>query len=106
MKVFASLFILFIFASPLQAVTGDLNNDGKVDFTDFLLFAGNFGKEGEPDADCAALIGDLNCDSKVDFTDFITFAGNFGKEGEPNETFGGFYSSFLRSWYLSSKEYL
>jgi len=82
-KIFAALLIFFIFTSPLQAVTGDLNNNGKVDFTDFLLFVSNFGKEGEPGADCAALVGDLNCDSKVDFTDFITFAGNFGKEGNP-----------------------
>lgn len=76
-----TLLFLICAISPLHAQTGDLNNDNKVDFSDFLIFASNFGKEGEPGAECGSLIGDFNCDNKVDFTDFITFAGNFGTEG-------------------------
>jgi len=32
----------------VYAVTGDLNEDGVVDFNDFFIFSDNFGKEGPP----------------------------------------------------------
>jgi len=76
--------VVFLFAltlalnSPLHAITGDLNADNTVDFADFLLFAANFGAQGEADASRDALAGDSNCDKTADFSDFLTFAQNFG----------------------------
>ena len=42
------LFFLFLFPLQASAIQGDINNDGVVDFTDFLILAQNFGKQGEP----------------------------------------------------------
>jgi len=38
--------VIIMWASAGEAVTGDLNRDGTVDFDDFFLFADNFGKSG------------------------------------------------------------
>ncbi|MBI2661518.1 T9SS type A sorting domain-containing protein, partial [Candidatus Woesearchaeota archaeon] len=51
---------------------GDFNNDDKVDYDDFFVFAEHFGSSN------AAY--DLNADGVVDFTDFFLFADNFGQE--------------------------
>jgi len=56
---------------------GDFDGNGKVDFDDFFLFVGKFGKgSGDPGFDPAY---DLDGDGKVDFDDFFIFVGNFGK---------------------------
>ncbi|MBT5142043.1 MAG: hypothetical protein HOG99_13665 [Gemmatimonadetes bacterium] len=36
-------------ATPVSAVLGDLNRDGRVDIDDFFLFAANFGRIGSPE---------------------------------------------------------
>lgn len=54
---------------------GDLDGNGKVEFADFLVLSGNFGKEV---ADHTA--GDIDCNGKVEFADFLTLSGNFGKD--------------------------
>jgi hypothetical protein len=58
-------------------LTGDFNGDGKVDFTDFVAFATNFGK-GSEDAGFDPKY-DLNGNGAVDFPDFVNFAQQFGK---------------------------
>ena len=58
---------------PVQALTGDLDCDGKVTFSDFFIFSDNFSSKGETGSDCADLIGDLNCALSVDFSDFFLF---------------------------------
>ncbi len=67
---------LFVLRHESPAVMGDLNDDGMVNFSDFLLFAAAFGKGiGDDGYDPKA---DLNGDGEVNFTDFILFARNFG----------------------------
>ena len=62
--------------SPL-ARNGDIDGDGDVDFSDFLLFASAFGTiEGETGYNPAA---DLDGDGAVVFSDFLIFASAFGK---------------------------
>ena len=60
---------------PVEA--SDFSGDGKVDFSDFLTFAQNFGKK-TGDVDFNARI-DLDGDGTVGFSDFLIFAQNFGK---------------------------
>jgi len=74
-------FVSILCAGPAQALVGDINCDGQVDFTDFFVFSDNFGKEGALGAECAELVGDFDCNNSVDFTDFFVFSDNFGKEG-------------------------
>ena len=57
--------------------TPDFNNNGVVDFPDFLVFAAGFGKTST-DPDFQASI-DLNDNGSVDFPDFLLFAQQFGK---------------------------
>jgi hypothetical protein len=57
-------------ASP----SSDFNENGTVDFSDFLLFASAF-KQTNADPKF-----DLNGDGEVGFQDFFIFAGNFGKK--------------------------
>jgi|GEM_PF-3534610 len=52
---------------------GDLDNDGVVQFTDFLILSSNFGFEGRP-AD-----GDLDCNGFIGFADFLILSENFGQ---------------------------
>lgn len=54
-------------------LTADLNNDGKVDFPDFLILSGNFNQATDKYED-----GDVNCSGSVDFPDFLALSGNFG----------------------------
>jgi hypothetical protein len=69
---------LVVGGTPVQAEkTPDFTGDGKVDFSDFVQFAQNFGKsQGDPGYDARF---DLNDDNKVDFGDFVTFAQSFGR---------------------------
>lgn len=55
-------------------ILGDLDEDGEVTFSDFLIIAGNFGR-----TDIGYQGGDLNCDETVDFDDFLDLASNFGR---------------------------
>ena len=51
--------------------TGDFDGNGRVDFTDFLLFAQAFGTND--------VTFDLTGDGTVGFEDFLIFAAAFGK---------------------------
>lgn len=50
---------------------GDANQDGKVDFPDFLLLSANFGQNGGWEQ------GDFNSDGEVSFPDFLILSSNF-----------------------------
>ena len=57
--------------------SADLDGDGDVDFSDFLLFVAAFGKsEGEAGYNASA---DLDSNGMIDFQDFLRFANAFGK---------------------------
>jgi len=58
------------------AGTADFDGDGSVGFSDFLVFAANFGKRSE-DADFDPRF-DLDSDGMVGFTDFLLFISQFG----------------------------
>ena len=62
----------------LQVLTLDFNEDGVVDFIDFLAFVGHFGTrlgDGKYEAKY-----DLDGDGAISFGDFLIFSSNFGKE--------------------------
>ncbi len=61
---------------PVQALTGDLDCNGKVDFSDFFIFSDNFNATSTT----TPLIGDFDANGKVDFSDFFIFSDNFGRE--------------------------
>ncbi len=69
-------------AAPVYSVSpplaGDANGDHIVDFKDYIVLEGNFGKTGKGFAG-----GDFNNDGVVDFKDYIVLEGNFGKTGVP-----------------------
>lgn len=54
---------------------GDLDGNGKVEFADFLILSGNFGKAVTDHSQ-----GDIDCGGTVDFADFLVLSGNFGRE--------------------------
>ena len=56
---------------------GDLDGNGSVDFTDFLVLSENFGNTLES-ADHTQ--GDIDCSGMVDFADFLVLADNFGTD--------------------------
>jgi hypothetical protein len=56
--------------------TADFDGDGTVGFSDFLAFAGNFGKQSS-DVDFDSRF-DLDADGVVGFTDFLVFVNQFG----------------------------
>ena len=69
--------LIVIRQTPSETRSADLNGDGNVDFSDFLLFAAAFGtSEGGADYNAAA---DLDGDGAVAFSDFLIFASAFGK---------------------------
>ena len=55
---------------------GDFDDNGQVDFTDFLTFVAVFGKQSG-DADYNALM-DMDDSGVVDFSDFLSFVAVFG----------------------------
>lgn len=54
---------------------GDIDADGEVGFTDFLILSKNFGEVGSFEQ------GDLDCSGEVDFPDFLILSRNFGPAG-------------------------
>ena len=66
---------LFAFSTPLFALDGDVNHDGKVDLTDLSLVRTHFGQTTSE--------GDANGDGKVDLTDLNLVRSNFGAQEPP-----------------------
>lgn len=56
-------------------IPGDLDLDGEVQFTDFLILSQNFGLQS---ADLVYTDGDIDLSATVDFTDFLILSENFG----------------------------
>ena len=66
-------------ALQLAVLTPDFNSDGRVDLSDFLLFASQFGlSRGDEQYDAKY---DLDGDGVIGFGDFLIFGRSFGKEG-------------------------
>lgn len=62
----------------LQVLTPDFNGDGRVDLSDFLLFASQFGLDHSDEQYDAKY--DLDEDGTIGFGDFLIFGRSFGKE--------------------------
>ena len=60
-----------------EAIPGDFDANGQVEFADFLTFASGFGKTST-DLDFDTRL-DLGGNGTIDFEDFLIFAQNFGK---------------------------
>lgn len=69
------ILVFLILVSSVFAINSDFNNDGKVDFDDFFLFADNFQKEVNKDNEKF----DLDKNKKIDVEDFFIFADEFEK---------------------------
>lgn len=54
-------------------VTGDLNADGSVNFSDLLILAQHYGQPG------TLADGDVNGDGTVNFADLLLLAQNYGR---------------------------
>lgn len=59
-------------ALTCQPSRGDIDGDGLVGFSDFLVLSREFGSQGN------SLASDLDCDDRVGFSDFLILSGNFG----------------------------
>lgn len=62
-----------------QTKSPDFNDNGTVDFADFILFASAFGSEAPAELD----IFDLSNNGIVDHADFLLFVADFGKTIQP-----------------------
>lgn len=60
------------FLSNDRSFYGDAQYDHRVNFSDFVALANNFGKPGNWTQ------GDFNCDGRVEFPDFVVLAQHFG----------------------------
>ena len=60
--------------SATAFLPGDADGDGKVDFTDLVALARNYGTA----TGATYAMGDFNGDGKVDFTDLVILARNYG----------------------------
>lgn len=65
--------------SVLFIPTGDLNSDGKVDFSDLLTLAQHYGTQ----SGATLAVGDVNGDGRVNFDDLLLLAQNYGLNLNP-----------------------
>jgi len=65
---------------PEDELVGDLDDNGTVEFRDFLVLAGNFRLEVNTYGE-----GDINCNGTVDFEDLLRLGNRFG-ETRPSAT--------------------
>jgi len=68
------------FTREIDVLPGDANDDGVVNFADFVALSNHFGKAVGP---AAWAQGDLNGDGVVNFADFVSLSNNFGKKLPP-----------------------
>lgn len=76
-----TITLIALLIQPLAAVPSpDFDENGVVNFTDFLLFVGAFGtREGQEKYDAKY---DLNGDGQIGFADFLLFTSDFGRTAE------------------------
>ena len=77
------ILVFLILVSSVLALNSDFNNDNKVDFDDFFLFADNFQKQITKENEKF----DLNKNKKIDVEDFFIFAEEFDKGKVKNSDF-------------------
>ena len=78
-----SLFLLILLFAPSHAQTSpDFDSNGKVGFSDFILFTQKFGTQ-QGDASYDAKF-DLDNNNQIGFGDFIVFTQQFGQTIAPN----------------------
>ncbi len=70
---FVWLVVILVLWLPIPGEGTDFNGDGKVDFSDFILFARGYQEQDEA--------FDLNADGVVGFGDFLVFARAFAQSG-------------------------
>lgn len=58
--------------SDCMTGTGDFDDNGKVEFADFLVLSANFGLAADDKH------GDIDCNGEVEFADFLILSSNFG----------------------------
>ena len=61
-------------------IAGDANEDGNVEFADFLVLSANFNQSGGWQE------GDFDLNGLVDFADFLKLSSNFGAMANPGQT--------------------
>jgi hypothetical protein len=67
-----SSYVTWVYV-PVETVMGDINEDGIVNFSDYLLLSQNFNKTGEWSQ------GDLSGDGVINFSDYLLLSQNFSK---------------------------
>jgi hypothetical protein len=60
-------------------LAGDYDSNGVVGFSDFILFAANYGLTLAANAEDFVTVYDFNADNAVNFSDFILFAAQYGE---------------------------
>jgi hypothetical protein len=63
---------------PTEPLPGDIDGDGQVQFSDFVILSNNFNQQVPPGTS-----GDLDGDGLVQFSDFVILSNNFGQTAEP-----------------------
>ena len=63
------------FSPTSPTLVGDLDDNGEVGFSDFLILSRNFGKNP-----AEASEGDMDGDNEIDFGDFLLLSANFGRK--------------------------
>ena len=66
--------------ATLGTLLADVDFDGMVGFSDFLILSGNFGNPGNYS------MGNINCNESIDFADFLLLSGAFGLSAAATES--------------------
>ena len=70
------ILVFLLVMGSVYALSGDFDNDGEVDFEDFLGFARHYNENQINDSNREF---NLNEDGRIDFSDFLIFAASMGK---------------------------
>ena len=79
-----TLLLCLVLQTPTEASTPDFNNDGQVNFIDFVLLSQRFGAQ-QNDASYSTTY-DLDNSGDIGFGDFVRFVQQFGTTIEPVQT--------------------